>query len=401
VSASPRPTPPDERIISLDVLRGFALLGILLINVRAFGMPEATLSNPTAYGEFSGGNYAVWLFTHVFAEGKFLTLFTVMFGAGIVLFTETKERKGQPATLLHYRRSVWLIAIGLAHAYLLWYGDVLFAYGVTGIVLIAARTFEPWKQIAAGLALLAFPSLTELAAGLALSPDAFAGAWLPSEAAIQAEVSAYRGGWFDQLGHRVPTSFERQFEGYLSSTFARVGGAMLLGMALYRTGVITNDRSTAFYRRLVLAGGAGGLALILAGVAYVSTAGFGPGVAPFWRQFNYWGALLLAGAYIGVVMLFCRWRADGPVATGLAAVGRTALSNYLLQTVLATSVFYGHGLGLFGTLSRVELMAVVVAIWAVQVPLSVLWLRYFRFGPVEWGWRTLTYGSRQPLVRDT
>jgi uncharacterized protein len=396
----PRPTPPDERIVSLDVLRGFALLGILLINVRAFGMPEATLSNPTAYGDLSGLNYAVWLGTHVFAEGKFITLFTVMFGAGIVLFTEKKREKDQGAIALHYRRTAILIAIGAAHAYLLWYGDILFAYGVCGLVLVGAGRLEPRRQIGYGLVLLALPSLLEIVAGLTLGAEAFAGSWAPSQAAIQSEITTYRGGWIEQLSHRVPNSFNRQTLGFLSAAFWQISGAMLLGMALYRTGVLTNDRSARFYGRLALGGGLGGLAVVLAGVAYAQPAGFSAAVAPFWRQFNYWGALLLAGGYIGVVMLFCRWRADGPVATALAAVGRTALSNYLLQTVLATTIFYGHGLGLFGRLERIELLGVVVAIWAVQVPLSVLWLRYCRFGPVEWIWRTLTYGTRQPLVRE-
>ncbi|OYR81679.1 hypothetical protein DJ71_13160, partial [Halorubrum sp. E3] len=105
----------------------------------------------------------------------------------------------------------------------------------------------------------------------------------------------------------------------------------------------------------------------------------------------------VAGGYVGLITLFVRWRGEGIVTRALAAVGRTAFTNYLLQTVIATTIFYGHGLGLFGYVSRVEAMGIVVGIWAVQVVLSVLWLRYFRFGPVEWVWRTLTYGERQPM----
>jgi uncharacterized protein len=398
MSEEPSPTAPSERIVSLDVLRGFAILGILLINIRVFAMPEATLSNPTAYGDFSGANYLVWVFTHVFAEQKFLTLFTVMFGAGIVLFTERKSAQGLAAASLHYRRTALLVGIGLLHAYLLWYGDILVAYGVSGLLLVGARNLTPRKQFLAGLGMLALPSLLEVGVALTASAD-FASQWAPSEAAIQRELDAYRGGWLEQMDHRIETSLRRQIDGFVATGFWRIGGSMLLGMALFKTGVLSNERSRGFYTRLVAVGGGLGLAVILAGVWFITANDFDSGVALLWRQFNYWGSLALAGAYVGIVMLFSGWRPDGLVASALSAVGRTALSNYLFQTVLATSVFYGHGLGLFGSLTRVELMGVVVAIWAVQIPLSVLWLRYFRFGPVEWVWRTLTYGSRQPLRR--
>jgi len=394
----PSPTAPSERIDSLDVLRGFAILGILLINIRVFAMPEATLSNPTAYGDFSGANYLVWVFTHVFAEQKFLTLFTVLFGAGIVLFTERKSAQGLAAASLHYRRTGLLVGIGLLHAYLLWYGDILVAYGVSGLLLVGARNLTPRKQFLAGLGMLALPSVLEVGVALTASTD-FASQWAPAEAAIQRELEAYRGGWLEQMDHRIETALRRQIDGFVATGFWRIGGSMLLGMALFETGVLSNERSRGFYARLVAVGGGLGLAVILAGVWFITANDFDPGVALLWRQFNYWGSLALAGAYVGIVMLFSGWRSDGLVASALSAVGRTALSNYLFQTVLATSVFYGHGLGLFGSLTRVELMSVVVAIWAVQVPLSVLWLRYFRFGPVEWVWRTLTYGSRQPLRR--
>ncbi len=175
---------------------------------------------------------------------------------------------------------------------------------------------------------------------------------------------------------------------------------MLLGMALFKRGVLTNDRSTRFYRRLIAVGTVSGVAAILAGVWYIETNDWSAGAGPFWRQFNYWGSFLLAGAYVGLVMLYCRRRPEGVATRALAAVGRTAFSNYLLQTLLATSIFYGHGLGLFGRVTRIEALGVVVVIWAIQIPLSVLWLRYFRFGPLEWLWRVLTYGTLQPLRID-
>ena len=133
---------PTRVIISLDALRGVAVLGILVINVRVFSMPELTLLNPTVYGDFTGANYWAWLVGHVFAELKFITVFSALFGAGIVLFIESKQCKGHSAMRLHYRRIGWLIGIGLAHAYLLWYGDILFSYGICGLLLAFAHDWS-------------------------------------------------------------------------------------------------------------------------------------------------------------------------------------------------------------------------------------------------------------------
>ena len=396
MTRDPGPTPPSDRITSLDALRGFALLGILVINIRVFSMPEQTLLNPNVYGDFTGLDYWTWFLGHVFAQSKFITIFSALFGAGVLLFVESKEEKGQDAARLHLRRTAVLIAIGLLHAYLLWYGDILVTYGLTGIFLLFVRDLDARRLTTlAGVFLLFVPAI-ELFAAVSIGGEAIAAQWQPAEAAIREQVATYRGGWLDQMSHRVSSSFQRQTSGFIGQSFWRVGGVMLLGMALYKKGVLTDERSTAFYRRLV-AGGVVGVGIVVAGVAYVEANDWSAGAALYWRQFNYVGSLLVAGGYVGLVTLFVRWRGEGLATRALAAVGRTAFTNYLLQTVVATTIFYGHGLGLFGSVSRVEAMGIVVAIWAVQVPLSVLWLRYFRFGPVEWVWRTLTYGEAQPM----
>ena len=397
MTSDPGPTPPSERITSLDALRGFALLGILVINIWVFAMPESTLTNPTSYGDFTGANYWAWFVGHVFAQNKFITLFSALFGAGILLFTESKEQKGQDALRLHYRRTAVLIAIGLLHAYLLWYGDILVAYGLSGLFLVFARDLEARKLAALGVSFLLLFAGLRLFAAVSLGADAVGGFWAPSEAAIRQEVAAYRGGWLQQFDHRASAAFDRQVG--IVESFWQIGGTMLLGMALYKWGVLTGDRSRTLYRRLV-AVGVVGLGIILAGVAYIQANDWSADAALFYLQFNFVGSFLVAGGYLGLVMLYAERRPDGPVTRAFAAVGRTAFTNYLLQTVIATSIFYGHGLGLFGSVNRVEQYGVVLAIWAVQVPLSVIWLRYFRFGPVEWVWRTLTYGEPQPMRLD-
>lgn len=394
------PTPPSERVVGLDALRGFALLGILVVNVRLFSMPEVVLLNPTAYGDFAGANYWAWFAGHVLVEQKFITLFTLLFGGGIALFTRNRERRGDPVLGLHLRRSGLLVVFGLLHAYLLWYGDVLVAYGITALWVVSTRHETARRQAMLGFGLLLVPSATEVLSALFADLSAFAQTWRPAEAALRAEIETYRSGWLAQMAHRVPTAFERQTAGYLASTGWRVSGSMLLGMALFEWGVLTNDRSRRFYRRLAAVGGVTGLAIALAGVWYVEASNWTPAAGLLWRQFNYWGSLPLAGAYVALVMLYARRRSDGVLTRTLAGIGRTAFSNYLLQSVLATSIFYGHGLGLFGRVTRFEALGVVAAIWVVQAALSMLWLRHFRFGPMEWLWRTLTYGERQPLRID-
>lgn len=397
MSAEEGPTPPSERIVSLDALRGFALLGILVINIQVFSMPEVVLFNPTAYGDLTGTNYYAWLVAEVFARQKFITLFTVLFGAGVILFTESAERKSGSTFSLFFRRNSWLVIFGLLHAYVLWYGDILVAYGLCAFFVVFFRELPAYRLARLGFVLVAVPSLIEVSSALAADPAAIQAQWEPAAAALQEEISAYRGGWIAQLDHRAPAAFERQTSGFLFLSFWRAAGSMLFGMALFKWGVLTNDRPPRFYLRLIAGGALAGLALILAGVWYIEANDWAASVALYWRQFNYWGSFLLAGAYIGVIMLLADWRPSGIVTRALAAVGRTAFSNYILQTVLATLIFYGHGLGLFAEVNRVEALGIAVLIWAVQVPLSVVWLRYFRYGPLEWVWRVLTYRSTQPM----
>ncbi|AXR76819.1 DUF418 domain-containing protein [Natrarchaeobaculum sulfurireducens] len=401
------PTAPSDRIVALDALRGFALLGILVINIWLFGLPTIASFNPALYGNFTGVDYLAWLVSHVFFEQKFVTLFTFMFGAGIVLFLESKERKGQPGRRIHFARTFWLLVIGLGHAYLLWYGDILVFYALSGFLVVWVWRWRPSRQFALGAVMFALPAGFYLLLGigyLSLPADGRAeledsllaafGATLSPER----EIEIYQSGWLDQLAHRVPLMLEFHTVGFVFEMFWMLGGLMIVGMALYKWGIITNARSTRFYRRLFVGAGGVGLGLVLVGVwVREAIAWQTVPVLTLAFQFNYWGAPLLATGYLAGIMLLCRWLRDGMVVHALAAVGRTAFTNYLLQTLLATTIFYGHGLGLFGQVRRVELLGVVVLIWALQISLSVWWLRRFRFGPVEWVWRTLTYRTRQPM----
>lgn len=402
--AKATPVAPKERIVALDFLRGFALLGILLMNIQSFAMPFAAYFNPTAYGDLSGLNLGVWLGSHIMADSKFMTIFSMLYGAGIILITSKLEEKGRSAAGLHYKRTFWLLVIGLAHAYLLWYGDILVTYALTAFVLYFFRKLSPRWLIVLGIIVLSIGTLLEMgtAVGLPTFPPEvmtqFQQDWQPSADVIAEEVAIYQSGWLGQMADRVPASIEMQTVAFFFYNLWRAGGLMLIGMALFKLGVLTARRSNGFYIAQLVAGFGLGLPLIIWGLVNNFNVGWTLEYSRFiGSQFNYWGSIGISLGYIALIMLIAKSGRFEKVIRPFAAVGRTALSNYLFQSLVATFIFYGHGLGLFGQVERTGQLAIVLAIWAVQLVISPLWLKYFRFGPAEWLWRSLTYGKLQPM----
>ncbi len=402
------PVVEGARIDSIDVLRGFALLGILVMNIQLFAMPEAAYYNPTAYGDLEGANLYVWLGGRLLADQKFMTIFSMLFGAGIVLMTSRAAARGETRRV-HYRRMGWLAVIGLLHAHLLWAGDILFLYAVCGMLVFPFRGLSPGRLLALGTATVAVAAaiFAGLQASLpSWSEEALAevtlGAWQPTRAIMDETLATYRGGWLEQLPVRSASALG--FETFLLVIWGlwRAGGLMLIGMALYKLDVFSARCSQRFYASLIAAALVAGIPVEAYGVAL----DFEFGWALDWsllqgRQFNYWPSIAVGLGYVGLVMLACRTAALRAAARPFAAVGRTALSNYLLQTVICTTIFYGHGLGLYGSVDRLGQLGIVIGVWAVQLIVSPLWLRRYRFGPAEWVWRTLTYGTRPPLRRAT
>ncbi len=397
------PTADSQRIASLDVLRGFALLGILVVNIGAFSMPAATYFDPTAYGDLTGINGWVWRLMHLLADMKFMAIFAMLFGAGIVLTAKRIEARGLSATGTHYRRMAWLIVFGLLHAHLLWYGDILYWYGMCGLLVYLFRRRSPTALIVSGLLFLAVSS------GLMLLAGTTAEQWppemrqeivadlKPSEEAKAAEIAVYKGSWLEQMQERTPSSVEMQTGTFFTWAFWRVTGLMLLGMALFKLRVFNAERSTGFYLSLLGIAVLIGLPLVNQGIRYNFAIDWqAPEFFFLGMQFNYWASILVSLGWVALVMLLCR-KGVTVVTRPLAAVGRTAFSNYILQTLICTTIFYGHGLGLFGDVQRIGQFGIVIAIWAFQLIISPLWLRHFRFGPLEWLWRTLIYMRVQPL----
>ncbi len=401
----PAPVAPIERIQSLDLLRGFAILGILIMNIQSYSMPSAAYMNPTAYGDLTGLNKLVWMLSHLLADTKFMTIFTILFGAGIVLFTDRVESKGLRPAGLHYRRTLWLLAIGLLHAYLLWHGDILVTYAVTALFAYFFRKKSPKTLLIAGFLFFLVPSLLYLFFGWSTQfwpEQAIQGQmmwWRPDQAAINKEIAAMTGGIFEQMQFRIPQAIMMQTFVYVIFVGWRTLSVMLLGMALYKTGVLSAQRSNRFYVILLLCGFALGYPIIYLGVLRNFAADWTLTYSMYiGSQFNYWGSLFVACGYISLLMLFSKSKLLAALQKSLAAVGRTAFTNYLSQTIICTFIFYGQGLALFGRIPRKDQILFVFGIWILQLIVSPLWLRYFRFGPAEWIWRSLTYKQAQPFL---
>jgi uncharacterized protein len=292
-----------------------------------------------------------------------------------------------------------LALIGLIHAYLIWYGDILLPYALCGAVVYLLRRLSPRTLLTLGLLLLAVGPVIRYLLLPLLGPGGGAGA-LSIEELIAADLAAYRGPWGGQLAMRAAYAWESQTLGVAVYLFWRSAGCMLLGMGLFKLGVLGVKVRRRVYAALVMAA-------LLVGVPVTALA-LWTNVAEDWQsraafllseQVIYWMGIVVTLGWIGTVLLI--WRPGGRWSRPLAAVGRMALSNYLTQSLVCTALFYGHGLGLYGSVPRTGQAAIVATVWLLQLVVSPLWLRRFRFGPAEWTWRCLTYGKLQPMLRTT
>jgi uncharacterized protein len=276
---------------------------------------------------------------------------------------------------------------------------------VCGLVVYLFRRLSPRWLLVLGFVSLAVSSALWIFFGWSMQhwPEEvlaeFTRDWQPPAEMVEKELAAYRGGWADQMVYRVPGALAFEMVLVIWGGW-RAGGLMLIGMALHKLGVFAAKRSKVFYEFLLGAGVLVGIPIVLYGVYRNVSAGWDVRYSFFFGwQYNYWGSVLVSLAWVGLVLLICRagiWRW---LTRPLAAVGQTALSNYLMQTILCTTVFYGHGFGLYGRVERVGQIGIVAAVWIVQLVVSPLWLRHFRFGPAEWLLRSLTYRRIQPFRR--
>jgi uncharacterized protein len=409
------PIPVAERIHAMDVIRGFALLGILLMNIEGMAGPLAaamTGLDPT----LSGADRLVDALVYVFVQGKFYTLFSLLFGMGFAVMMARAQEAGRPFARVYLRRSLGLLGIGLAHWVLVWSGDILTLYALLALVLLAGLAKVPTRVLpwlAVGLYLL--PALAGLVLGglgsLAQHDPASAKGFNQSlaEAAaawardIQAQREAFGGSDYAlalrQRLHDMATFWQvLVFAGW------QVLGMFVLGMWFVRSGAIAHARRHAqLYAELRWLALPVGIALMLCSFWLLPTLDAGrldiaSGAA---TALSAAASLLMSLGYLAWILRGLESpRARGPLSA-LAPAGRMALTNYLMQSLVCTWIFYGYGLGAFEQLPRTWQVPFALGLFALQVAISRAWLARFRFGPAEWVWRSLTYGVRQPMRRET
>ena len=406
----PQPTPVSagERLETLDVLRGFALLGILAMNIRAMAAPLSAYMNPHALFDYTGASRAAFVFTGIAFDLKMMGLFSMLFGAGVLLYAAKGTETGRPPRGLWFRRMFWLLVIGLVHAYLIWDGDILVPYALCGILLLWwVRRLSARLLMAGALGLLTVGALLTIGFGYAWErmPEAVRAEelemWMPTPAQAREQLDHMRGGYLDVIAHRAPFVVDAQTFYFLMFFLWRCGGMMLLGMALYKRGFLDGRHPDRTYVLTAATCVPIGLALASTGMVELERVRFAMPERTALDVWNYVGAVLASVGYAAVLILIVKRGVLGRVRRALAAVGQMALTNYLLQSVITAIIFLGWGFGLAGRFDYAGQLLIVAAIWAIELALSAVWLRRFRFGPAEWCWRSLTYWKRQPMRRDT
>ncbi|MGM0449494.1 MAG: DUF418 domain-containing protein [Pseudomonadota bacterium] len=393
-----------NRLASLDVLRGFAILGILVINVRAFAEVSTAQINPGVTGSFEGAEFWVWFVSHLLFEYSFMPLLAALFGAGLAIQGDRLSAGGLPADRVIRRRMAALAVIGLGHLVLIWYGDILLMYALVGLVAARFRHLPPSRLLGWALLFYAVPLGFALMMTGALNwipaeeYQAFkAQFWTADSAMVQEEIEAYRGGWLAQFEHRVMVLLESWPSMMLTESGWRVLALMLVGMALYRAGFFSGNWPESPYRRLALLGFGVGIPLCQWGVLYNMTNDWSMGTTLYaGRQFNLWGGPLVSLGWASLVMLALGRGVMSGLTERLRALGKVALSAYLLCSVLGTAFFYTSGR--FEATPRLAQLQFVLAVWLGLLVIAPLWLRYWRTGPAEWLWRRFAY-RRQASTR--
>ncbi|BBB07497.1 hypothetical protein SPYCW_0513 [Sphingopyxis sp. EG6] len=403
------------RLVSLDAIRGVAVMGILAMNIVAFALPFPAYSNPAAGGPPSDIDLATWFFNFVFVDSKMRGMFSLLFGASTLLVIDSAAMAGRNTAGAHYSRMFWLALFGLAHFYLVWFGDILFLYAICGLLLFLFRNLSakalllwslPFFLVGIGLPASLWAMLSMAQAG-GLPAEAAAGMQEalrqmnadmgPSTPTYGKETALYLGSYASIVGHR--TSAMAGDPLYFVGMFLwEAMGLMLIGMALFKSRMLTGDWTIARYRKwaiacfLIAIPPLVMLALYQMRSGYDAVAIFGASLAlsiPF--------DTLMTVGWIALIMLLIKSVASDAVRERLAAAGRMAFTNYLVTSIVMTTIFYGYGLGLFSSVGRAALYLFCFGMWTLMLLWSKPWLDRFHYGPFEWLWRSLSRGAVQPI----
>ncbi|MDO8966585.1 DUF418 domain-containing protein [Algoriphagus sp.] len=414
------PIQQSDRIQSLDVMRGIVLCGILLMNINSFGLANS-YNDPTVAGGFTGWNLYTWITTNMFFEGTMRGLFSLLFGVGMFIFLDrlTKRGAGIKAADIFFRRLIWLLVFGLIHGYLLlWTGEILYDYALMGFLVYSFRNMAPKKLIVAASVLVLggmiwnysdFRASEKLVADVSLI-DSYKAEnkeltkeleesqtkWEKFQEERSPEFiaefnSSMQKGYFDVVSFLAPINLH--FDTWMSYRYGLwdVLSMMLVGIALFKLNILSGDKSLGFYGKMAAIGYLIGISINYYELQVVLNGQFSP-VAIAKSNLTYdLGRIATSMGHIGLIMLFSKSNFLIWLKSSLASVGKMALTNYIMHSVICMIVFTGVGFGLFGKLQRYELLYVVFPIWIFQLILSPIWLRYFHYGPLEWLWRNLSY----------
>jgi uncharacterized protein len=427
-----QPVMEHERITLIDSIRGMALLGILLMNIPVFGMPFPAFLKLSVLNEMGTINEKAWFIIEWPVEGTMRAIFSMLFGAGVILFTSRLEKKGEGLLVADYfmRRQIWLMLFGLINAFVfLWVGDILFEYAIAGILLFVFRNLSPKKLLlAAGIVLLIATARDnrDLYIQKALITNGESIAKLDTNITKLTENQKYALG--DMKGFKEASSIEsqqqiynknkRQTSGNYSEIYNNLSERamnlefyfsyfkiwdyiefMFLGMAFFKMGILSGNATNKIYWFLFIIGLGGGLIISYYRLQPELLYKFNDYDLAKHVSFDYY-AISRTFRSLGIFGLILLLYKSGWFKWLFALtrpVGQMAFTNYLMQSVMGGLYFYGFGMS--GKLQRYELYYVVLAIWFIEICWSHLWLKYFRFGPLEWAWRSLTYWKKQPLKR--
>ncbi len=430
--ASAAPVNQSERIVIIDSLRGIALLGILMMNIPYFALPDPASENLTVNHELGTINQSVWYFINWFLEGSQRAIFSMLFGAGTILFITRLEKRAEGSIPVEYfiRRQLWLLVFGLANAFiLLWAGDILFEYAIGGIIVFVFRKLKVKYLLIAAMVCLLLMTARE-------NRDFYKQKGVITKGEAVAKMDTTKVKWTDEQKEQFGAMNEfkekddsanlkkemekniRQIGGSYAELYENISNVsarlefyfgyyqiwdvllfMFIGMAFYKSGVLMGNASVKIYWALFIVGL--GLGLVL---SYFRLQPL------FHYKFNHFNYIknvpfeyyeisrtFRSLGIFGLIMLIYKSGWFKWLFALMRPVGQMAFTNYLMQSFMCGLFFYGIGFGWYGKLQRYEIYYVVGAVWIIEIIWSHIWLRHFRFGPLEWAWRSLTYWKKQPM----
>lgn len=426
------PVDQSERIIILDALRGIALLGILLMNIPYMGLPDPSFDHLLLRNEMGTINEKVWWLVNWIPEGTQRAIFSMLFGAGIILFITRLEKRTAGMWPAEYflRRQLWLLVFGLFNAFiLLWPGDILFQYSIIGIVAFVFRRL-PVKGLlmAAGVCLLLM-TVRENKDLYQLKNKIYKGELVTKIDTTKTKLTDIQkeqlGAMTDMKEKSDTASLMKEMKKGLEKTIGSYGVLyeyisnisamiefqytyygiwdillfMLIGMAFFKSGVLTGQSSSKVYWALFIIGMGAGLVLTWFRLDFILQHKFNQFQMTKYKGFEFYeiARTLRSLGLFGLIMLlyksgFFKW-----LFALMRPVGQMAFTNYLMQSLMCGLYFFGVGFGMLGKLQRYEIYFVVALVWIIEIIWSHIWLRYYRFGPLEWCWRSLTYWKKQPM----